>query len=496
MTEKTDPSPDDSTDPQLPRCSTGIDGLDQIMNGGLIRNRGYLVRGDAGTGKTLIGLHFLTEGARNDETTLFVNLEESTDDIRLNAATLGFDLDGVEFLDLSQSAEFFTENQQYDVFEPSDVERDPVIDAITDRVTSLEPDRVFVDPISQLRYLSSDTYQFRKHTLSFMRLLRDIGATVLFTTQTTADAPDEHLQFMGDGTISLGYDSTGRSISVPKLRGSAVKSGEHSMSITGDGVLVFPELSPGDHTATFHDETMSSGVPEIDDLLNGGFERGTVTVISGPTGVGKTTTGTQFMQAAASRDERSLIYLFEESKDTFVNRSESIGIPVTEMEERGTLVVREIEPLRISPQELAQTVRAEIEEAGADIVMLDGIAGYKLGVKGDEDELVTNLHSLNRYLKNMGVTVILIDELDSITGEFSATNVGISYLADNIVFLRHLELNGEMRKVIGVLKKRTSDFERTLREFKITGDGIVVGDPLTQLRGILSGNPEFVDGFE
>lgn len=231
----------------------------------------------------------------------------------------------------------------------------------------------------------------------------------------------------------------------------------------------------------------------MDELLNGGLERGTVTVLSGPTGVGKTTTGTQFLKEAAGRGERSVIYLFEESKSTFFTRSEAVNIPVERMVEKDTLSVTEVEPLRRSPQEFAHAIRREVEENGTEIVMIDGVAGYQISLQGDEDELIAHLHALNRYLKNMGVTVIMLEEIEAITGEFTATQVGLSYLADNIVFLRHLEYQGELRKVIGVLKMRTSDFERTLREFEITEHGIKVGEPMTEMRGILSGAPEWTE---
>lgn len=486
------PTPDATADASSPdRVPIGVPGLDQLLHGGLIRERSYLVRGGPGTGKTILGLHYLTTGTSRGETSLFINLEEASAEIERNASVLGFDVGDVHFLDLSPESEFFASDRGYDVFESSEVERDPMIETITDRVTDLEPDRVFVDPITQLRFLTTDEYQFRKQALSFMRLLGERGATVLFTTQATEDVSDDDLQFMSDGTIELGHAPTGRSIDVPKFRGSETESGDHAMEITNRGLAVYPELSPGDHTEAFVSESISSGVPEVDELLDGGIERGTVTVISGPTGVGKTTTGTQFMKEAAGRGEHSVMYLFEESEATFVDRSEAINIPVTEMRERGTLTVEEIEPLDVSPQEFAHVVREQVEQEDADIVMLDGVAGYKLGLQGDEDELVTHLHALNRYLKNMGVTVVLIDEIPNITGEFQATNVGISYLADNIVFLRHLEIGGEMRKVIGVLKMRTSDFERTLRKFEITEHGIKVGEPLTGLRGILSGTPEW-----
>lgn len=493
MTDETDSSPQETHTQSIERLSTGVGGLDEILQGGLIPERSYLLRGEPGTGKTILGLHYLTAGIAHDETPLFINLEETTEDIKQNAASLGFDLTDVHFLDLSPKSEFFAGDQGYDVFESGEVERDPLIEEITEQVSDLQPDRVFVDPITQLRYLSTDEYQFRKQTLSFMRMLSEQGATVLFTTQATDDAPDDDLQFMSDGTIQLGYAATGRSVNVPKFRGSPTESGGHSMEITRDGLVVYPELSPGKYDRSFVDEAISAGVPALDELLHGGLDRGTVTVLSGPTGVGKTTTGTQFMKEAAGRGERSVMYLFEESESTFMQRSEAINIPVHEMRERGTLAVEEIESLQVSPQEFANMVRHEVEEEDADIIMLDGIAGYKLGLQGEEDDLVTHLHALNRYLKNMGVTVILIDEVANITGEFQATNVGISYLADNIIFLRHLEVRGEMRKVIGVLKMRTSDFERTLRKFEITEHGITVGEPLTNLRGILSGTPQWTE---
>jgi len=481
----------DSGSQDIDRLSTGISGLDDILSGGLIPERSYLVRGEPGTGKTILGLHYVTHGAARGETSLFINLEETTADIQQNAATVGFDVSDIEFLDLSPESDFFAGDRGYDVFESSEVERDSTIERITDRVSELDPDRVFVDPITQLRYLSTDQYQFRKQALSFMRLLSEQGATVLFTTQAAEDAPDDDLQFMSDGTIELGYASTGRSIRVPKFRGSPTMDGDHGLEITDSGLVIYPELTPGDYRQTFVEEPISSGILEMDELLDGGLDRGTVTVISGPTGVGKTTTGTQFLKEAAARGERSVIYLFEEAEATFMQRSEAVDIPVDRMRERGTLNVEEIEPLATSPQAFATTVRQEVQEEGAEIVMIDGIAGYELALRGDADELVSHLHALSRYLKNMGVTVVLIEEVASITGEFQATDVGISYLADNIVFLRHLELRGEMRKVIGVLKMRTSDFERTLREFTITEHGITVGEPLTQLRGILSGTPEW-----
>ena len=252
---------------------------------------------------------------------------------------------------------------------------------------------------------------------------------------------------------------------------------------------IFPRLKPESHQREFTQAAIASGVPELDELLHGGLERGTVTILTGPTGVGKTTLGLQFMKEAAGRGERSVIYTFEEATENLLARSEAVNIPVHAMIDRGTLSVVQIEPLLFSADEFAGLVRHEIETKQARIVMIDSVAGYKVAMRGDT--LVRNLHSICKYLQNMGVTTILVNEIEEITGNFRATDVGISYIADNIIFLRYLEIEGQMRKAIGVLKKRLSDFEKTLREINITRYGIKVGEPLTRLRKILSGTPEW-----
>lgn len=480
--------------PSAGRLSAGIAGLDEIVNGGFIPERSYMIRGTAGSGKTILCFHFLQAGVDAGETAMFINLEEDLRDLKANAAAFGFDTDAIEFLDLSPGADVFTEDQSYEVFTPAEVEQEPITDQIVESVTETNPDRVVVDPLTQLRFLLTDDYQFRKHVVGFMRFLKNQDATVLFTVQNTVTHPTDDLEFITDGTVNLGTAEYGKTLSVPKFRGSSTQSGEHAYRITDSGLNVFPALRPGDHTASFTFEPISSGVQELDALLNGGIERGTVSIVSGPTGVGKTTLCTQFMKEAASRGERSVIYLFEETKETFLARSRAVNIPVDQMRERGTLQLVEIEALERSPQEFARMVRTEVESNGAELVMVDGVAGYSLTLRGGGSTVRQQLHALGRYLKNMGATAIFIDETQNITGDFQPTVENISYLADNIVFLRHLEINGELRKSIGVLKKRTSDFERTIREFQITSDGVVVGEPLTGMRGILQGTPELLAG--
>ncbi len=471
------------------RLSTGIPGLDEIMQGGLIPGRSYLIRGGPGTGKTTLGLHFLATGAANGEKTLFINMGETEEQLRKNAAVSGFDLSSVAFLDLSPTPDFFTEVQTYDVFSPAEVEREPTTNRIVAEVEALRPQRVFLDAITYFRYLSPDAFQFRKQIHSFMRFLVEHGATVLLTSEATPADPDDDLQFMVDGIIHLENALGERMISVQKFRGSDFRSGRHTMRLTDRGMDVYPRLLPETFGRSLALETISSGIPEIDELLHGGLERGTISIISGPTGIGKTTLGLQFMKEAAGRGERSVVYTFEEWEETLLRRSEAINMPVRKMIERGTLSIVQVEPLHYSPDEFARLMRDDIEHNDAAIIMIDSISGYKLSLRGQD--LVSHLHALCKYLQSKGVAVLLINEVEYITGEFRATDIGISYMADNIIFMRYLELQGEMRRAIGVLKKRLTDFEKTFREYQITRYGIKVGRSLTELRGILSGAPEW-----
>jgi circadian clock protein KaiC len=480
--------------PDTLRRATGVAGLDEVLHGGLIPDRAYLVRGGPGTGKTTLGLHFLRAGVAAGENTLLISLESNEAQLRADAVGIGMDLTGVTVLDLSPSREFFAENQSYDIFSPADVERDPTTLQIVQAVEELRPTRVFVDAITTLRYLAPDAFQFRKQALSFMRYLVEHGATVLMSSEPTATVPDDDLRFMSDGIIDMEVSSTHgtlrRSLQVTKLRGSDFEGGRHSMRLTETGLTVAPRLVPASHEREFSGEQISSGLPELDEMLRGGIERGTITILSGPSGVGKTTLGVQFMKEAASRGERSVVYAFEEHRATIIQRCENIGMPVRRMIEGGALSIVQVEPLRFAPSEFALMVRHEVEAHNTSIVMIDGISGYQLTLAGDD--LVSHLHALGRYLKNMGVTVIFINDVETIMGAFRATEVGVSYLCDNLIFLRYMEIDGELRRAIGVLKKRLGDFGRKLRSLEITGQGVKVGAPLTGLRGVLTGTPEYL----
>ncbi|MCX8013385.1 MAG: hypothetical protein N3A02_03735, partial [Rectinema sp.] len=447
----------------------------------------YIVRGGPGTGKTTIGLHFLSEGIRRGEIVLYVTLEESEEKVRTHALTLGIDIEKMHFLDMSPQSDLFRKNESYDIFSPAEVEREPTNRIIAEIIEKLKPSRIFLDPVTQFRYLSPDLFQYRSQILSFMNFLRQQRATVLFSSEFSPEAPDDDLLFIADGVINLINEEHGRYIQVQKLRDSGFKEGRHSLKLTEKGAVVYEHLRPMLHRVEVAHKRYSSGIPELDELLHGGIEAGTITLVTGPSGAGKTTLGMQFVKESAARGERSVVFSFDEEKDLIIHRCSSLGIPVIPMQEKGLLDVIKIEPLQYSSDEFADLVRKEVEINNAKLVMIDSTAGYRLSVKGEN--VAASLHAIAKYLQYRGVFTILVNEMDSVIGDFSITEDHISYLADNIVFLRYFEASGQIHRAIGVLKKRLGSFEHTLRELEITKEGIKLGKPLDKFRGILSGTP-------
>lgn len=477
------------------RISTGVRGLDDVLRGGLQPYRAYLVRGGPGTGKTTLGMNFLAAGARRGERTLCISFGEAPEQLRANARGIGLDVEHIEFLDLSPDTAFFSEVEAYDLFSPAEVEREPTTRRIVERVEDLKPQRVFLDALTQLRYLTPDPLQFHKQILSFVRFLVKHGATVLFSSEASERMPDDDLQFLSDGIISLEMSERGRTVTVRKFRGSDFRKGAHTLRLADDGFVVIPRLIPEEHRRGFPKNALPTGIGELDRLLHGGIERGTVTIITGPTGVGKTTVGAHVMKEAAARGERSVLYTFEEEVEMLLTRCETIGIPLRAMIAANLLDVVKVEPLRYTADEFAYMVREEAETRESRIIMIDSLEGYHLSVPGND--VVSHVHALCKYLQNMGVTTLLINEKSRITGGFTATEAGISYLADNIIYLRYIEHETghgmEVRKAIGILKKRLSGFEPSLHEFAITPDGVRISHDPAIVDAVLSTTPRQLD---
>lgn len=472
----------------IDKISTGLEGLDEILKGGLIPRKAYLVQGGPGSGKSTLGFHFLRQAIDNGERALCVTMVESKESILQNASQFGLDLFEITALDLSPKDDVTENSGQYNVFSAAEVEQGPIMESVIQAVKEHSPSRVLFDSFTMLRLLNNDPYQMRKLTLSLVNYITKHDATLMMTSESLSQNAEDDAAYWVDGIIELENDSDWRNLRVPKFRGSDSLSGKHAFKITGNGITVFPRMRPNNYSRQFKKGTLSSGIEGVDNLLNGGIEKGTTSLIVGPTGAGKTNLGLQFAKEAALRNERSAVYTFEESKDLIVRRSENINTPINDMIDAGYLNIVPVEPFSYSPDEFAKIVRRDVEENNTRIVMIDAIGGYRMAVRGED--VLERLHSLTVYLQNMGVTTFLLNESKNVTGQFTTTNMNASYLADNIIFLRYLEVNGQIQKVIGVLKKRLSGFEKSIREFEITSEGVRVGEKLENMRGILSGVPE------
>lgn len=472
---------------KCPRISTGVTGLDQLLHGGLPPQKSYLLRGGPGVGKTTLGLQFLLAGAQAGESVLFITLEEPEEKIRDDASSRGLDLSKIHILDLGPTSEFFRTSSSYDIFSPAEVERDPLTQKILETLDKLKPARVFVDPLTQFRYLAADVFHYRRQVLSFLRYLNELGATVLFTSERSDEAPNDDLQFLSDGILQLQRTPHCITLEILKLRGSDFTSGQHTVRIVTEGLQVFPRLAPEAHSRPYERDTLSSGLPELDKLLGGGLERGTITFITGPSGTGKTTLAMHLASVMAVLGNRGAVYSFEEELDILMRRCENIGLAIRSLQASDQLYLRKIEPLRFTPDEFAALVREDVEQRKTAVVLLDSAEGFSLSLRGED--LVARLHALCKYLQHMGVIVIVIMETHSMLSLASSTEIRASYMADNLIMLRYVEINGELRRVISVLKKRLRDFEKTLREFAITSSGVLVGPPLKEFRGILTGVP-------
>lgn len=476
------------------RLSTGVTGLDEILGGGLISHRAYLVRGGPGQGKTTLGLHFLS-AAQEDERAMFIGFQEPEAQVKANAASVGIDVEKITFLTLAPDEHFFVQQQAYDVFSAAEVEQGPLVEAITQGVESQKPTRVFVDSLTQLRFLTSDAFQYRKQVLSFLRFLTGRGITALFSSENAGELPDYDLQFMSDGVINLESGHSGAAVRVSKFRGSGFSGGEHHMRLSAAGMKVFPRMIPPPVGVVAPEQgPFSSGSPAVDSMLHGGIETGTVTLITGPAGVGKTTLATQFVHHAVGAERKAAFYLFEEETTTFLRRAANLRLDLAASIQEGRLLVELVEPMRYLADEFTARVRESIASEGIELVVLDSIAGFELTLDGAGVE--ARLHTFATTLARLGVTVFLINETQAVTGQqFRATEKHISYISDNILFLRYMETDGELKKTFGVLKKRLSAFDSGLRSYEIGRGGLTVSKAaLDGLRGVLSGMPKPQDG--
>lgn len=481
------------TSDTIARSLTGVSGLDEILHGGLIAGRLYLVDGNPGAGKTTLALQYLLEGVRADERCLYVTLSETRNELVANAKSHGWSLDGIEILELFADELHVDGESDLTMYHPSEVELSTTTRKALSAVERLKPARMVFDSLSELRLLAQSSLRYRRQILAIKQFLVGQNCTVLLLDDRTAEGPDMQLQSIAHGVISLDsstppYGRALRQLRVVKFRGSDFHSGLHDFVIYRGGLTVFPRLSGARHGTQYKRETVPSGLASLDALLGGGIDRGTSTLLVGPPGSGKSTIALQYACAAASRGDHAAIFGFEESKATLFERAAGLGMVLNEGVGPGQVMVRQIDPAEIAPGEFAYMVRRSVERDGARVVVIDSLNGY-LNAMPEDKFLTAQLHELLAFLNNHGVATFLIAAQSGMLGPTMRSPVDASYLADAVVMLRMFEHAGKVKKAISALKKRSGLHEESIRQLWFDEKGVHLSEPLVHLRGVLTGVP-------
>jgi circadian clock protein KaiC len=479
---------------ELPRISTGNPGLDDVLGGGLDRERLYLYEGRPGTGKTTLALQFLLDGARRGEPALYITLSETERELRLVAKRHGWSLDGVAIFELVPPETSLDPSQELTVLHPAEMELSETSQLIFEKVESLNPTRIVIDSLSELRLLAQSPLRYRRQILALKHFFAGRRSTVVLLDDLTAHQNDLQLHSIAHGVVlleqlAIDYGAERRRMRVVKMRGIPFKGGFHDFTIEHGGLEIYPRLVAAEHHKEFEGDLVTSGNEALDALLGGGLERGTSVLLIGAAGVGKSSIALTYAIAAAERGERSVVFAFDEGRGTIDARAKALGLPLQPAIERGLIRMQQIDPAELSPGEFAHLVRRSVEDDAARIVVIDSLNGY-LNAMPDERFLILQMHELLSYLNQLGVLTILVLAQHGLVGPMD-TPLDISYLSDAVLMLRYFEYDGRVRRALSVVKKRSGYHEHVIRELRLGASGLKVGPPLEGFSGIFSGTPTY-----
>ncbi|MEM5326148.1 ATPase domain-containing protein [Paraburkholderia sp. JHI2823] len=480
----------------LQTAKTGVPGLDDVLVGGLTASNIFLLEGAPGTGKTTIALRFLITGAEAGERGLYITLSETEKELRNGAASHGWHLaDEIDVFEVVPPESLLDADQQQSLLYSSDLELGETTRTILSAVERTQPKRVVLDSLSEIRLLAQSSLRYRRQILALKHFFSRYGATVLLLDDLSSEATDKTVHSIAHGVIKLeelspDYGAERRRLKVSKYRGRAFRGGYHDFAIRTGGVAVFPRLVAAEHRLRSARETMSSGVAELDTLLGGGVAQGSSTLVLGPAGTGKSTFVLQFISAALQRGEKAALFVFDEELGLLFDRTRQMGFDLEAMRDRGSLHVEQVDAAELSPGEFAHRVRSRVDGAQAKTVVIDSLNGYQAAMPA-ENALVLHIHELLQYLNRQGASTFLTVAQHGLVGDMKAP-VDVTYLADTVILLRYFEARGRVRRAVSVIKKRTGRHEETIREFRISENGLTVGAALDEFQGVLRGVPIFV----
>ncbi len=496
MTSETRPASPESA--KRERLSSGVPGLDEVLGGGFIPRRVYLVEGATGTGKTTLALQFLLAGQARGEAGLYISFSETEEELRAIAASHAWSLDGITLLELGSGEQ--SSDREMTLLHPWEIELGETIDHITAEAERAGARRVVLDSLSDMRLLAQEPLRFRRQVLALKRYFKGVDATVLLLDDygTVEDDRDLSIQSLTHGMIelerkTLEFGGFRRRLQVPKLRGTPYREGWHDMAIRTGGLTVFPRLKSPLLLTGLVGGTVASGIVKLDRMLDGGPQRGTSTLFIGSAGAGKSTLALHYIVAAAQRGEASVLYEFDERIGTLFHRAAALGLDLKSLAAQGRVTVEQPDPAQISPGEFAHRVVREVEQRDARLIVVDSLNGY-LSAMPEEKLLLLQLRDLLSYLNNRGVLTLLINPQHGLVGAMRGT-IDLSYLADTVLLFRHFETEGRVRKALSVLKHRSGAHGDGIREYFIGRQGMALGEWLTGYQGVLTGNASYLGDY-
>jgi circadian clock protein KaiC len=485
---------DNLSDPSS-KARLGIVGLDDILLGGLRRNRLFLIEGSPGAGKTTLALQFVLEGAQVGEKGLYITLSETEAELREVVASHGWSPgDEVEIFELVPPENLLDEKQQQSLLYSSDLELGETTQRIFEAVERSRPKRVVIDSLSEIRLLAQNSLRYRRQILALKHYFGKRDATVLLLDDMTADVDDKTVHSVAHGVVRMeelipDYGAERRRLRVMKYRGQTFRGGYHDFTIKTGGVQVYPRLVAAEYRTRMKSSVLTSGIAAFDKLLGGGIESGSSTLVIGPAGTGKSLMVLTMAVAAVKRGERAALFIFDEELGLLFTRAKAMGIDLEALRDSGNLFIEQMDAAEVSPGEFAHKVRSCVEKENIRTVVIDSLNGYQNAMP-EEQFLILHMHELLQYLNRQGAATFLTVAQHGLVGDMKSP-VDVTYLADTVLLLRYFEAMGKVRRAVSVLKKRTGAHENSIREFSIDKNGLSIGDPLDKFPGVLRGVPQY-----
>ena len=477
---------------KIHRLASGVPGLDEVLGGGIPEFAFNLIAGAPGTGKTTLAQQIMFANATPERPAIFFTVmgEPPVKMLRYQQQFSFFDPArvGVDIFFINLTDEVLERNL------------DGVLERVTQEVERRTPSIVVVDSFRTVVRAVEEpgtTELDLQHFLQRLALRLTSWETTSFLIGEFAEGESRNPVFtVADGVIWLlnevERNSSTRKLRVTKIRGQAPMPGLHTLRLTQAGTEVFPRVPQEAPNRTMpRGDRLSTGVPELDEMMGGGIVRGDSIMVAGPTGSGKTILATEFVAAGRKTKECGVIVVFEEQPYSYIRRATDLGLPLDKMLDEGTLEIVYLRPLDLSVDETLQAIRERIVRLSATRVVIDSMSGFEVALApGYRQDFRESYYRLLRALTTLDITVMSTVEVVESSDYLRFAPYNVSFLADDILAMRFIELNGELRRVLSVVKMRMSAHSSEIRQYSITAHGLEVGDVLRGYTGIITGVPQ------